>query len=256
MTADDIRQHLTSETFGRSLHLFDSLESTNDTAKRLASQGAPEGTVVIALEQRSGRGRQNRTWISEPGKNLTFTVILRPRITPEFLGIVSLYASVAVATSVSSLTGKEAGCKWPNDVVISGKKISGILCESAISGNSVDSVVMGIGLNVNQREFPDDIAEKSTSLLLETGTATDLSAALCSVLGDLETLYLPSGAGWPAAMISEWTKRNVILGSRVEAMVRSSRITGIARSVTAAGALRIETDGRMVEVAAGDVHLV
>ncbi|HLF14173.1 MAG TPA: biotin--[acetyl-CoA-carboxylase] ligase [Bacteroidota bacterium] len=256
MTADDVRERLTTKSFGRSLHFYESLDSTNTTAKRLASEGAPEGSVVIALDQKSGRGRQDRTWVSEPGKNLTFTLILRPRIRPEVLGIVSLYASAAVAASVSSLSGREAGCKWPNDVVISGKKISGILCESAVQGNAVDSVVVGIGLNVNQLEFPEDIAAKSTSLALETGRAIRLDAALCTVLGELETLYRPSGAGWPDEVISWWTKRNVILGSVVEGMRGSSRITGVARSVTTAGALLIETEGRMVEFASGDVHLV
>jgi BirA family biotin operon repressor/biotin-[acetyl-CoA-carboxylase] ligase len=256
MTSEDIRGKLTTRVMGTAVHLFDSLDSTNDTARGLARDGAPEGTLVVALEQKSGRGRQDRKWISEPGKNLTFSVILRPRIRPEFLGAVSLFASVGVAASVSAMAGKEAGCKWPNDVLVSGKKISGILCESAIAGGSVESVIVGIGLNVNQREFPGDIAEHATSLLIETGRMADLAAALSRVLGSLEEFYHPSDAGWPAVVASEWTKRNVILGSRVEVSGPMPRITGIARSVTATGALRIETDGRTVEVTAGDVHLL
>ncbi len=157
------------------------------------------------------------------------------------------------------MAGKEAGCKWPNDVLVSGKKISGILCESSIAGDSVQSVIVGIGLNVNQRVFPGDLADRATSILIETGRTTDLAAALARVLGNLEEFYRPSDAGWPAAVASEWTKRSVILGTRVEVsgpMPRSNRITGIARSVTPSGALRIETDDRTVEVTAGDVHLV
>lgn len=256
MTEADVLRHLTTELFGRSLRVFDALDSTNDEAKRLACAGAPEGTVVVALEQRAGRGRQNRAWHSEAGKNLTFTLILRPRIDPASLGIVSLFASVAVANSVSGLSGKAAGCKWPNDVLVGGKKISGILCESVISGNVVESVIVGIGLNVNQRKFPNGLAARSTSLLLETGSAHDLPAALATLLGDLEALYHPAGPDWPGTVVAEWTRRSVILGSGVEVSAGPRTIAGIARSVTPSGALCIETDGRIVEVAAGDVHLV
>ncbi len=259
MTEEGIRSHLETTMMGRELHLFESLDSTNDTAKRLALEGAPEGSVVAAFDQRAGRGRQNRRWIAEPGMNLTFSVILRPQINPEFLGVVSLFASVAVASSVGEMAGTDAGCKWPNDVLLSGKKISGILCESSISARSVESVIVGIGLNVNQREYPVDIARTATSLFIETGRVIDLPAALGRVLGALEKFYRPSDAGWPAAIVTEWTKRNVILGTRVEVAgttARSNRIRGIARSVSPTGALRIETDGGTLEVTAGDVHLI
>ncbi len=256
MTEAAITRHLGTKSFGRSLRIFDSLDSTNDEAKRLGSAGAPEGTVVVAIEQRAGRGRQDRSWHADPGKNLTFTLILRPRIDPASLGIVSLFASVAVANSVSTLSKKSAGCKWPNDVLVGGKKISGILCESVISGNVADPVIVGIGLNVNQTDFPDGLAARSTSLLLETGSALDLPAALATVLGDLEALYRPASADWPGTVVSEWTRRSVILGSGVGVTIGSRTVSGIARSVTPTGALRIESDGRIVEVTAGDVHLV
>jgi BirA family biotin operon repressor/biotin-[acetyl-CoA-carboxylase] ligase len=256
MTRESIEQCLSAKSFGRTLHFFETIGSTNDEAKRLAAEGAPEGTVVVALEQTAGRGRQDRSWLSEPGKNLTFTIVLRPRIAPASLGVVSLYASAATAECVTSLAGKPAGCKWPNDVVLSGRKIAGILCESSISAAGVAFAVVGIGLNVNQEVFPAGLAARSTSVAIETGRTTDLSRALCSLLGTLEARYAPAGDGWPASVIGEWTKRNVVLGSRVEAVSGSGRIGGIARAVTGAGALVIETPGGAVEVSAGDVHLV
>ncbi len=255
MTDAAIERHLATKSFGRPLRIFDSLGSTNDEAKRLAAAGAPEGTVVVAIEQRAGRGRQDRTWHAEPGKNLTFSIILRPRIDPASLGIVSLFASVAVANTVSALSGKRAGCKWPNDVLLGGKKISGILCESVISGRVAEQVIVGIGLNVNQRDFPGGLAARSTSLLLETGSAFDLPAALAALLGDLEALYRPAAPDWPGTVVAEWTLRNVILGTGVEVRVGPDTIAGIARSVRPTGALCIESGGRIIEVTAGDVHL-
>jgi len=256
MTRDDILGRLTTATFGRHLHFFESLGSTNDTAKDLASQGAPEGTVVVALDQTNGRGRQERSWLSEPGKNLTFSIVLRPAIAAEFLGVVSLYAAAAVAGAVSSLSGKRAGCKWPNDVVVGGKKVSGILCESTISGSRVESVVAGIGVNVNQRGFPPSIAAAATSIALERGADAPLPDALCALLASLESLYRPADSGWPAAAVAAWTASNVVLGSRVEAERGRTRVSGIARSVTPWGALRIDTGDGTLDPAAGDVHLV
>lgn len=255
MTEASVERQLTTKTFGRSLRIFESLGSTNDEAKRLASAGAPEGAVVVAIGQSAGRGRQDRTWHAEPGKNLTFSIILRPPIDPASLGIVSLFASVAVANTVSALSGKRAGCKWPNDVLVGGKKISGILCESVISGKAANPVIVGIGLNVNQDDFPDDIAPRTTSLLLESGAALDLPAALATLLGDLEAFYQPDAADWPGTVVAEWTRRSVILGSGVEVRVGSETIAGIARSVKPTGALCVESGGRIVEVTAGDVHL-
>jgi BirA family biotin operon repressor/biotin-[acetyl-CoA-carboxylase] ligase len=256
MTADDIRAQLTTTTFGRDVRVFGSLGSTNDTARELAAGGAPEGTVVVALDQTDGRGRQDRLWVSEPGKNLTFSVVLRPGIPAEYLGVISLFASAAVASALTPMCGRDAGCKWPNDVVVGGRKICGILCESTITGSTAGAVIAGIGVNVNQRNFPAALAGGATSIAVERGSDADLAASLCGILAALESLYRPGDPGWPASMAAEWTARNVVLGSRVEAERGSSRVSGIARSVTPSGALRIETGGGTIDLAAGDVHLV
>ncbi|HLA99900.1 MAG TPA: biotin--[acetyl-CoA-carboxylase] ligase, partial [Bacteroidota bacterium] len=129
-----------SGSFGRVVHVFASVDSTNSRARDLAMKGAPGGTVVMAREQTAGRGRHGRVWESEPGKNLLFSIVLRPRVEPELLGLVSLYASVSVAACVEELCGRDAGCKWPNDVTVSGRKICGILSESVITPGGVDAV--------------------------------------------------------------------------------------------------------------------
>lgn len=255
MNAESVISRLATKTFGRRIEVHGSLGSTNDEAKRLAAAGAPEGTVVVALEQRAGRGRQDRTWIAEPGKNLTFSIVLRPGLPADRLGVIPLFASAAVASRVSAVCGKPAGCKWPNDVLVSGRKISGILCESTITGTRAASVVVGIGLNVNQVEFPAAIAGDATSIALETGSESDLPGTLASLLGDLESAWRPEDPGWPGAVVGEWTRRNVVLGKLVEVVRGATTIAGVAREVTEAGTLRIETGGGAVEVAAGDVHL-
>lgn len=256
MTAADILDRLTTKSFGREIRVHASLASTNDAAKDMAARGAPEGTVVVAIEQTAGRGRQDRSWHSAPGLNLTFSLIVRPKIVAGSIGVVSLFAAAAVAGAVSSLSGKDAGCKWPNDVVVGGRKISGILCESTVTGTKVSSVVIGIGLNVNQRTFPPDIARAATSIAIETGRDTETAAALAAVLASLEPAYRPEDPAWPADVVAAWTARNVVLGSRIRAERGPSLVEGIARSVTPQGALRVETASGEVELTAGDVHIV
>src|ERR1044071_5539110 len=129
MTELEIRKHLKTSTFGRQLYCFDQIDSTNSSAKSLAAQGIEEGAIVIAEEQRTGRGRFDRTWHSSPGLNLTFSIILRPNIHPRKIGVLSLYAGLAVTQGVMETSGLDATCKWPNDILVNRKKICGILCE-------------------------------------------------------------------------------------------------------------------------------
>lgn len=250
---------LATSRFGRHLHPFESLPSTNDEARRLAAACAPEGTVVLASNQESGRGRQNRQWHSEPGRNLTFTLILRPPLPAHLLGILPLHAAVAVAETARRLGAPAAGCKWPNDVVSGGRKLAGILCESSITGASAAHVLVGIGLNVNQRDFPGALAGNATSLSLLSGGEFDLAAPLAGLLSRLEESYRPGDPDWPGAVAAEWTRLSVMLGARVQASTGSGGtdaiVRGIARSVSPAGALRVETERGVVELTAGDVHL-
>ncbi len=246
---------------GSHVHYFPTVDSTNTKARELAADGAPAGTVVIAGVQTAGRGRQGRSWTSDPGKNLLASVILRPRIDPARLGIVSLWASVSAAACVTSASGMSAGCKWPNDVMLSGKKICGILSESVLKAggadaeakvDSVDAVILGIGLNVNQTSFP---ALNATSLRLVTGRDHDLAAVLCSLLAELGNRYSPVASGRGDEVIREWTDRSVIIGSKVEVERGGESFGGVALGLTPAGALRVETAGGTVEVSAGEVSL-
>jgi len=242
--------------FGGRIHLFSSLGSTNTKARELSAEGVPEGTVVLSQAQTSGRGRQGRVWISEPGKNLLLSVILRPRLAPELLGIISLFASVSIAACLEKACGKTVGCKWPNDVIISGRKICGILSETVLTPAGVDAVILGIGLNVNQEIFPDEPGLNPTSMRLETGGEHDLAGVLCSLLGELEERYNSISGGNSGRIIDEWTRRSVILGSKVNVECGDSTFSGIALGVGPNGALLVNTAEGIVDVVAGEVHLL
>src|SRR5208283_2326 len=189
MNEGDIRKHIITQTFGKKIFAFDILDSTNVKAKSLALDDAQEGAIVIAEEQTAGKGRLGRSWSSEKGKNLTFSVIARPRISPQHLGILSLFAGVSVARALTTLTDKTIRCKWPNDVFLNNKKVCGILSESVASEKSITAVIIGIGINVNQKKFSPDLQEKATSLALETGRDFHRWQVLAAILKEIENCY-------------------------------------------------------------------
>jgi BirA family biotin operon repressor/biotin-[acetyl-CoA-carboxylase] ligase len=202
-------------------------DSTNERAKELALADAPHGTLVTADEQSAGRGRQGRAWSAEPGEALLLSLVLR-----SLDELLPLRAAVAVAQSLPV----PAQIKWPNDVWIGGKKVSGILVE----GRPQEGwAVLGIGLNVATRSFPDELSEIATSLALE-GLSTSREEVLRSLLGSLDRLLVADAAD----VLAAWQERDALLGGR-----------GKAAGITNAGALRVETDAGIVELDAGEVHL-
>jgi BirA family transcriptional regulator, biotin operon repressor / biotin---[acetyl-CoA-carboxylase] ligase len=166
---------------GCTVHRYGSVTSTNDIAREMAAKGAPEGTVVVASEQTRGRGSRGRVWVSPAGVNLMLSVILRPEITPDRLGELAFVAGVAVAGTLRERFGLDARIKWPNDVRVGGKKIAGMIVEAAKG-----AAVLGIGLNVNWTELPEEIADTATSLAIELGKPVDLEALLKGFLADLD----------------------------------------------------------------------
>ena len=209
-------------------------DSTNERAKELALDGAPHGTIVTADEQTAGRGRQGRAWIAAPGETLLLSIVLRS--VDELL---PLRAAVAVAESIPMPTR----IKWPNDVWVGGKKVSGILVE----GRPQEGwAVLGIGLNVATRSFPEELSEIATSLALE-GAELSQGDALDSLLESLERLLAADGAD----VLAAWRERDALLGEPVA--WNGGR--GIGAGVTDGGALRVETDSGIVELDAGEVHL-
>ncbi len=256
MNADDIRRSLRSQVLGRQIVCLDSVDSTNERAKLLCQQGAEEGTIVIADEQTGGRGRLGRRWHSERGKNLTFSLVITPDLQPGEAGILSLAAALAVAEAVAEATGLRAECKWPNDVLLGGKKCCGILSEAVVVADRAAAVVLGIGLNVNQTSFPPAIGQSATSMMLAAGKPFDRVAVLAAVLAHLETLYSHVRSGETKTILQRWASACPMAGKTIAVDTGKRRITGTVVSFDRDGGMIVRSEGRDNKVFAGDVTII
>ncbi len=252
LVASTLREGLFTHVVGRRFLYFNGLDSTMDEAARLAGEGAEEGTVVIAEMQTAGRGRQGRGWVSQPG-NLLFSILLRPDI--DKLPFISMIGGVAVARAIRKTTGLNPRIKWPNDIMLDGKKTAGILAESAIAGVSVCYAVLGLGINValNVAES-EEISALATSLDAASGSAVDREILLRQMLLDLDELYI--GLDGSESPLQEWRQMLETTGRRVTATSGSDVHTGIATGVDETGNLILKLDdGRLITLTAGDVTL-
>ena len=251
MTEGEILKKLSTKSFGKNLLLLDSVDSTNERLRMMAENGAPEGTLVIAEEQTSGRGRRGHRWMSQKGKNLTFSVLLRPDMTKTHPGVFPLLAGVAIAESIGEQTGQRADCKWPNDVLIDGKKVCGILCESVIAEGRPVAIVVGIGINVNQREFPTELASSAASL--SNGQDLDRTPLLCRVVRQLEEWYERAINGKSNDLLQRWISLSSMMGKNVVVDQDGLQFTGSATGILDDGALVLQKNGSEVAVRSGSI---
>jgi len=256
MREEDIRKYLTTETFGKVIYPFEVLDSTNTKAKALALDAADEGTMVISEEQTSGRGRMGRTWLSERGKNLTFSLIVRPRIPPQMVGLLSLCTGVAVARALSSAVQVSVTCKWPNDLQVEGKKCCGILSEGLFVESTLSAVVIGIGLNVNQIEFPDELHDHATSLALQAGHNLDRFKLLAIMLREIELEYGKIQSASFDGILDEWMRYSPMMGKEITIQQKGKSIHGIASRLAPDGGLIVQTKAEEVKFLAGDVKVI
>ena len=230
----------------RGISVLQSTDSTNDDVRRLAASGAPEGTVVIASSQSAGRGRLGRSWASPDRLGLYLSLLLRPHEPQEQIGRYALAAAVAVAEAARSFAGDRVVLKWPNDVMADGRKLAGILAELR-QGSSGAELVLGVGLNVDQREedFPDELGGRATSLrLLRDGAGLDREGVAAEVLRSLASVFLQLRTeGWPGVAERFLRYAPDATGRRV--LVPSGAV-GVTCGLDASGALRIETAGGIV----------
>jgi BirA family biotin operon repressor/biotin-[acetyl-CoA-carboxylase] ligase len=253
LDVDGLRRALSGQVVGSRVYYHALLSSTMDETRRLAAQGEPEGAVVFAEEQTSGRGRFSRVWISPPGLNLSFSVLFRPE--KEKLPYINMAAALAVCDTAADLAGLTATIKWPNDVRVGGKKLSGILVETEVVGNEIDHAVVGIGMNVNldAGRYPE-IADIATSLKIEDGREFDRSRALQLVLEHLDRYYAQIRSG--RSLTTEWAAKMDTLGMFVRIGWRDKIIEGTAEAVDDQGNLILrQPDGSTIEVVAGEVTL-
>jgi len=241
---------------GSTVLRFGRVSSTNDVAKDFASSGAREGLCVIAKEQTAGRGRQGRTWSSPAGDGLYMSVVLRPAIKPSDAGMITLASAIAVAETLRLDYETDAEIKWPNDLMVRGRKISGILIESAIQDDELDYIVLGVGVNTGQSSFPEDVANTATSLWLETRRTVSPEDFADALLPRLEHWYLASLAD-QASITSHWKKLSpTSQNCAVSVETSDGSIEGITQGLTSRGGLMVElANGEKREIVAGDVRV-
>jgi len=255
MLEREIQEQLTTKTFGRRIFSFESIDSTNTFAKSIA-QDAGEGTLVIAEEQTHGRGRLGRSWHSGKSKNLTFSVIITPDIAPEYLGVLSLYAGLCVAEAIEERTQLVPECKWPNDIMMSGKKCCGILSESTLVKGKAVPVILGIGINVNENDFPPELRTVATSLFLEAKRMIDRVDLLAAILKTLEDWYRLIRENDYARIIHGWQLRAPMMGRAIAVQQNGNIMNGIAQRLNTDGSLVLCSGDMEMNLMAGDVSII
>lgn len=252
ITAASIARGLKNNIIGRKIVYLPTVASTMGIARNEALKGVLEGTVIIAGEQTGGRGRLKRSWLS-PAGNIALSIILYPEV--KSLPYLIMIASLAVIKSIESVTGIKAGIKWPNDILIGGKKVGGILIENEMRGNKVAYSIVGIGINVALKVGEHkDIADTATSLKRETGKGDLRIKLIKALLMEFEKLYLKRSDG--KAIFEAWRDRLITLGKKVKVISGSQVIEGTAEMVDEGGALLIRVyEGKLTKIVAGDVTL-
>lgn len=241
---------LKTKIVGRRIIFVDEIDSTNDEARRLAKLGEKEGTVVIAASQLKGKGRLGRRWISPPG-GIYLSIILKPYISPSKLPIITLLSAIAVVRTIRGLTKLDALVKWPNDIVIMGKKVGGILCEAV---KNVIIVGIGINLNTNLSLFPSSLKKQMTSMKFELGTTFDRDKVIKILLEEFDKLYRDFLHHKQDEIVSEWSSFCHTLGSRVKIETTKGMVNGLAEKLGGRGELRVRGyDGKIKKVFSGDV---
>lgn len=257
ISTDRIKENLRTQFIGRKLHVYDAVSSTNDVAKALGLEGVEEGTVIIAETQTKGRGRMDRGWFSPKG-GLWFSIILKPEIKAKEVPKITLAVGVAVAKALKRQLNLDAEVKWPNDVLVNGRKVCGILTESVTCGEEVKIVVVGVGLNANidLQKFPRSIREAITTLKEELKTEVSLELLLCEVFYRIEREYATFLEEGFTRILSEWKTLAPFIGKNVEVTVFGEKFRGLAEDVDADGSLTVRlSDGSVKRVTAGDVKV-
>ncbi len=251
----ELRPLLNTHDLGLALHWFREVGSTNDVAKALAEEGAAHGEVVVAEGQTAGRGRRGRTWASPPGRNVYLSVILRPELPPARAPELTLLASVALCQVVQQ-AGVPAAIKWPNDLMVGGRKVAGVLTEMAAELDQVQWIVLGVGVNVNTRteDFPPELRESATSLCIERGQPVPRALFAAAALTALEEWLDRHAAEGFGPIRAKWREMSDTLGREVRVRAPGCDIEGLAEDVDETGALLVRTRTGLERVLAGDVE--
>lgn len=255
LDTDAIRRDLKTEVLGQSIVYFQSVGSTNDVAKQLGEAGEAEGAIVLSDFQRSGRGRMARSWVAPARSSVLMSILLRSALRPEQLGRITMAASLGACDAIRSETNLEAEIKWPNDILVNGKKCAGILAESVMGANLAEYVIVGLGLNVNFSAVAvSGLPASATTIADEIGHSFPRERLIVALARDIEGYYLRLRAG--KDLRAEWKKHLVTLQKVVRAEIAGRNVEGVAEDVDEDGALILRKDDGVLErLLAGDVSL-
>lgn len=241
---------------GQEIYYYDVTDSTNIRAKELAEEGHPNGTLVVADRQEAGRGRRGRSWDSPSGTGIFMTLLLKPEMNPNHASMLTLVAAMAVARAISKCAGTEALIKWPNDIVIGGKKICGILTEMSAQFDFINHIVIGIGINVHNEHFPEEIAETAGSILLQTGKRIRRAELIEQILEQFEHYYaIFMETEDLSGLVREYNSILVNMNKSVRVLDPKEPFEGKAMGITKKGELIVDTWESRKMVSSGEVSV-
>src|SRR6266478_607784 len=255
LTADMLRQRLKGSLFGKRIYHFFKVDSTNRVALELGHAAEPEGAVILGEEQTGGRGRAGRSWHSERAAGIYVTLLLRPKLAPVQAPLLTMMAGLSAHAAIQAQTGLQPDVKWPNDLILNGKKVGGILTEMHAETTLVRFVIVGIGINVNQENFPSELSRVATSLRVETGKNQSRLELLARLLREFETDYNRFLHDGSSSVTERFTQiSSYALGKKVRVTNGNETYVGVTAGLRPEGLLQVQReDGAVVLVLAGDV---
>lgn len=259
VSESEVASRISDGVFGQRVVSYEITDSTNTRAKQLAEEGAVHGTLVVANMQTAGKGRRGRSWQQEEGSVIAMSLLLRPTFSPDKASMLTLLAAHSVAGAIEAVTGLPAAIKWPNDIVINRKKTVGILTEMSLGVEqaAIDYIVIGIGINVNNTTFPEEIRDMATSLYLEKGERVSRSALIAESMRRLEADYEAFLETEDlSAILQDYNAHLISMNKEVRVLDPKGEYTGISRGMDAQGELLVErADGEIIKVYAGEVSV-
>lgn len=257
MTEAEIKSLMHTEWVAKEVLYFDTIDSTNTKAQELAEKGYPSGTLVVADKQESGKGRRGRSWVSPSGTGIFMTLMIKPDINPNNASMLTLVAALAVAKAITSVTGEEAMIKWPNDIVVNGKKVCGILTEMNAQFDYINHIVVGIGINVHNESFPEEISQMASSLMIEAGGKrfhrAQIIAETMSYFEQYYDTFLKTQD--LSALVREYDELLVNMNKAVRVLDPKEPFDGKAMGITPKGELIVDTWESRKLVSSGEVSV-
>lgn len=256
LSKNELESRMQTKWIGQTIYYFDETDSTNNDVRRFMSEGEKQGLLVVADKQTAGKGRRGRTWISPAGANIFMSVGLKPDLSPDKASMLTLVMAMAVCEATCEITKLDCKIKWPNDIVVNGKKICGMLTEMEAELDCIHSVIVGVGINVNQKQFPEEISKTATSLALESGSNIIRASLVERILFYFEHYYEQFVECGDLTFIREaYNQKLVNRNASVRVLDPKGEYDGIARGIDEQGELLVEVDGEIVKVYAGEVSV-